>query len=81
MKNLGKVIPDLEKARRIHGLSPNTPCSFVENDGAGNVDLPPATAGPVGIGDDAAELIETVSLNEVLKLWPWVNRVRVTQLA
>lgn len=69
----------LEKAKQTQDLLPDMECSFVEvqEDVEFTPHLPPTSASPaMGIEDhDAVELIETVTSDNVLKLWPWVNRV------
>ncbi|KZS98475.1 Cl-channel protein [Sistotremastrum niveocremeum HHB9708] len=72
----------LDKARQTQDLTPDMECSFVElqEDVEFTPHLPPTSASPaMGIEDhDAVELIETVTSDNVLKLWPWVNRAPLT---
>ncbi|PCH36055.1 Cl-channel protein [Wolfiporia cocos MD-104 SS10] len=75
----------LDKAPHVQDISPDTPCSFLPDEGDQNhaslrVDIPGIAAGPaVGVDDDISmEIIETIAIPNVLKFWPWVNRTPLT---
>lgn len=68
----------IDNARRLCGVSPNTPCSFMRDaSDEGMAGLSNNASGPaIGIEEEmAAELIGTTVSIELIKLWPWVNQV------
>lgn len=68
-----------EKARDMPDVTLDTPCSFAaETEDHDDVDFSGMGAAP-GVGMDeaiAAEIIETTTSPDIVKLWPWVNQVR-----
>ena len=59
---------------------PETPCSFIRQaSDQEDFVLSGVTSGSaLGVEEDVAvELLETTASNDVLKLWPWVNQVRI----
>ena len=73
----------VEKARKMTNIKPETPCAFsADADDRRRAGLSNTVSGPaVGIDEDVSmEIIGTTATPEVLKFWPWVNRVRFTLL-
>lgn len=66
----------------MQGITRNTPCSFApETEDHDEVEFSGIASGP-GVGMDeeiSMELMETTAMHDdVLKLWPWVNQVRLS---
>ena len=69
----------LERARKVHGITDDTPCTFLpQNESERDVtDLGDGQS--VGIEDDLPlEVLDATASPEGLKLWPWVNQVCVS---
>ena len=67
-----------DKARKLQGVSSDTPCSFVPDEHEHqDVAFSGLAAGPgVSMDEDLSmEMLETTASPDVLKLWPWVNQV------
>lgn len=74
------VTGNADKATRMQNVSRETPCSFVyDGTNPGDLDLSNIASGPaIGVEEDiAVEIIEATAVNNVLKLWPWVNQVNM----
>lgn len=70
----------IDKTKRQHNVSPETPCLFVsDTDDGDELEFSGMASGPgVGMDDDVSlEIIENTARPDELKLWPWVNQVRV----
>jgi hypothetical protein len=69
------------KYRRDQDTTSDSPVSFQSDGQDIQVDdtMAPLTSGPAsGIeDDDAVELLETTVHDNVIRLWPWVNQVRI----
>ena len=67
-----------EKARAMHDITSDTPCSFAaEPEDHEDVEFSGMGAAP-GVGMDeaiSAEIVRNTSTPEAVKLWPWVNQV------
>ena len=67
-----------DKARKLQGVSSDTPCSFVPDEHEHqDVAFSGLAAGPgVSMDEDLSmEMLETTASPDVLKLWPWINQV------
>ncbi|KAH8107789.1 chloride channel [Cristinia sonorae] len=72
----------LERVRRIHDVTANTPCSFAteETEDRDDVEFSGMGAAPgVGMEEDVAdEIIDAIASPDIVKLWPWVNQTPLT---
>ncbi|KAF9462474.1 chloride channel [Collybia nuda] len=67
----------LDRAMKLQQFGTDTLCSFTsrEND-ADNMDIPNGAS--LGVEDASTGFFETTSLDNELKLWPWVNHTPMT---
>ncbi|KAJ8521829.1 hypothetical protein ONZ45_g1532 [Pleurotus djamor] len=74
----GMSVQEIEKARKVQQISPETPCSFKpEADTNDNLDLAQGPA--VGIEEEVpTSMFETANSSGGLKFWPWVNQTPIT---
>jgi len=71
----------LDKAKRTHGTSPETPCSFYsEPTDHDREDIAQLATGPsIGVDDvESTDVIQTTASADALELWPWVNQTPLT---